>query len=523
MRFMNEKKPILRQIALRLPELISFCCAALMLCVIPLYFDDAFFNINRCKVSLIRAVIPWLGVLMIGALLVSRLLKGKGRIEKPTAPDICMAVFLLACVISCSIQGFSEDVMEAPNGRSLGLWLMLCLCAAYFIIALGRMDGRFLTAGMLVCAALCAGLGVLNAAGIDPLGFYQNINRKLKITFFSTIGNADFFGTYLLMMFGMAASVMLFSKKRVFRLLAAGCSVLLVLGMLVSRTDSAAAGMLLVCLIVSVLACGNWMRMSCAALLWAVCFALIPAAQAILNKNQYHPQMDGLLSLLIKTHAVHVLPVCFVVAAAAFMWLGRRGVHAPSRKTAGCVMLVAMLIMIACFIGMVVWFTVMKPEADLGGLSTFLRFDDQWGNYRGFVYIRSIRAFADYSMLEKLFGKGLGQALTALTPYCDNPDAIQRAGGVFTDAHCQILQFLLTGGLVGASAFLAFYVSMLYSCAKAMREDPILCGCFAALAGYGIVIAVNVAQPILLSTYFPLCGLAVSRMRRQKKGAVHEP
>ena len=63
---------------------------------------------------------------------------------------------------------------------------------------------------------------------------------------------------------------------------------------------------------------------------------------------------------------------------------------------------------------------------------------------------------------------------------------------------------------------------MLYTCAKAMGDDPILCGCFAALAGYSIVIAINVAQPILLSTYFPLCGLAVSRMRRLKKGAVHE-
>ena len=142
--------------------------------------------------------------------------------------------------------------------------------------------------------------------------------------------------------------------------------------------------------------------------------------------------------------------------------------------------------------------------------------------HRGFVYIRSLRAFADYPLSDKLFGKGLGRALTALTPYFDNPDAIAQAGGVFTDAHCQILQFLLTCGLFGASAFLAFYVSMLYTCAKAMGDDPILCGCFAALAGYLIVIAINVAQPILLSTYFPLCGLAVSRMRRLKKGAVHE-
>ena len=57
------------------------------------------------------------------------------------------------------------------------------------------------------------------------------------------------------MMFGMAAGVMLFSKKRAFRLSAAGCAGLLILGMLVSRTDSAAAGMLLVCLTMLVLSC----------------------------------------------------------------------------------------------------------------------------------------------------------------------------------------------------------------------------------------------------------------------------
>ena len=443
---MTRQKSVLRQIALRLPEIASFCCAALMLCVIPLYFDDAFFNINRCKVSLIRTATPWLLALMAVSLCVSRLSGGKKRLERPIAPDICMTAFLLACVIACARQGFNEDVTEAANGRNLGLWLMLCLCAAYYIVALGEIDGRLLAACMLLCAAICAGLGILNAAGIDPLGFYQNINRKLKITFFSTIGNADFFGTYLLMMFGMAAGVMLFSKKRAFRLSAAGCAVLLILGMLVSRTDSAAAGMLLVCLTMLVLSCGNWMRMGCAAILLAVCLALIPAAQAVLNKNPYHPQMDGLLSLLMKTHTVHVLPVILVVAAAVFIRLDRRGVRAPSRKAAGRVVLIAAAVILVGFICATFWFTAVKPEADLGELSAFLRFDDQWGNYRGFVYIRSLRAFADYPLSDKLFGQGLGRALAALTPYFDNPDAIAQAGGVFTDAHCQILQFLLTCG-----------------------------------------------------------------------------
>ena len=67
------------------------------------------------------------------------------------------------------------------------------------------------------------------------------------------------------------------------------------------------------------------------------------------------------------------------------------------------------------------------------------------------------------------------------------------------------------------AAFLAFYVFTLFTLLKHMGRDPLLCGLFAALVGYVIVMLLNVAQPILLSTYFPLCGLAFSRIRRLEK------
>ena len=43
---------------LYVPTWIAAFCTVFMLCVIPLYFDDAFFNINRCKVELVRAFMP---------------------------------------------------------------------------------------------------------------------------------------------------------------------------------------------------------------------------------------------------------------------------------------------------------------------------------------------------------------------------------------------------------------------------------------------------------------------------------
>ena len=264
------------------------------------------------------------------------------------------------------------------------------------------------------------------------------------------------------------------------------------------------------------------MPATAAAALWAVCFALMPAARAVLSVSPYHPELDGLLQLLLETHAAQVFSAVFLLITVLFAVLNQRGVRAPSRRFMARMILIVLLAAVAVFLAAVVWFTVYAPEADLGSLASLLRFDDMWGSVRGFVYKRSLRAFNDYTLTEKLFGRGLGQTLAILTPYCDNQVAIDAAGGVFTDAHCQPLQFLLTCGLVGTVAFLAFYLFMMFALIKRMKNDPLLCGCFAALVGYWVVMLLNVAQPILLSTYFPLCALALSRMRRLTKGATYE-
>ena len=147
-----------------------------------------------------------------------------------------------------------------------------------------------------------------------------------------------------------------------------------------------------------------------------------------------------------------------------------------------------------------------------------------WGSVRGFVYKRSIRAFSDFSWKEKLFGRGLGTTLTTLTPYFDNQSAIDLAGGVFNDSHCQPLQILLTCGITGMLAFAAFYICMFAAVLKNMKDDAILNGVFAMLVGYIAIMMFNVLQPILVMVYFSICGLGISRIRylAQREGVHHE-
>lgn len=152
-----------------LPWLISAACAAFMLCVVPLLFHDAFFDINRCKVEAVCRVVPVLVLLMGAAVLLAPGEKA-GMAHPGRMSRALMLLFLASCVIACARVGFEPATLDGSEGRYCGLVFMLCCGAAFFVISEGEANGR-LTAPIVLCAAAVALLGLANALGIDPLGF----------------------------------------------------------------------------------------------------------------------------------------------------------------------------------------------------------------------------------------------------------------------------------------------------------------------------------------------------------------
>ena len=384
----------------RLPELISLICAAFMLCALPLLFHNAFFDINRFKVEAVCRIVPALALLMGTAMLLAR--TGEKRIPHPgRATRLLMLLFLVACVIACARTGFESATLDGSEGRYCGLIFMLCCGAAFFIIGEGKTCARLLVP-IVICATAVALLGLVNAMGFDPLGFYARIKTGQETVFLSTIGHFDFFGTYLVMLFPLAGGQFVFSEKRGMRMFGLSCA---------------------------------------------------------------------------------------------------------------CVMA----------LGAMVYFSVVDTGRNLGEAASFLRFDDSWGSLRGFAWIRAMRAFADASPVQKLFGVGMELTLRVLTPYFDDPSMLR--GGVFNDPHCQPLQMLLTCGLLGMAAFVLFYAATLVTLLHHARHDPLLCGAFASVFAYSVVMLINVTQPILIATYFSVCALGLSALRAQRSsgGNTHEP
>lgn len=487
----------------------ALLCALLMLCVLPLLYHDAFFDINRVKVQAVCTAVPPLAM----AFLLAHLLQGKKRIEMHggRAATVCLIWLLAACVIACARTGFAESTITGSAGRFCGLNFTLCCGAAYVIVAYGLQDTRLLTALMMLAAALCGGLGLLNAMGIDPLGFYTRIRPGQEQVFLSTIGNFDFFGTYLVMLLPVSAAQAVFSPRAGLRRFGSVCAAVMMLGAAASRTDCALAGVHLACFLLLALSGARWAQMARALGLWAVAFACQPVVRRLLAVSPYHPEFSGLPRFLADSGLALAAAGLLAGAGIVCALLERRGSRVPGRKRLALAALALLIIAALALGGALVYFTCLDTQTDLGEAAAVLRFSDSWGSWRGFIYTRSLRAYCDYGPADKLFGLGMEQTYDILKPYCE--ESVTAVIGTYNDPHCQVLQFLLSCGVFGAAAFIALYAALLLTAGRRLGSDAQRIGLFISLTAYALVALLNVTQPILIATYLSLGALAVARIR----------
>lgn len=491
---------------------LALFMAAFMLCVLPLLYHDALFDINRFKVAAVQIISPAVCMLTLAEWWFCDR-KPPLSVCTPDfmAPFLAIILLAVSCVISCALRDFEHAVLYGDEGRYCGLWFMLSCIGAFFVIALWLPKNNALYAAFMVCSSLCALLGFANMAGIDPLGFYPQMKAEQRQIFLSTIGHVDFFGTFLAMAFAFAGGHALFSPNYRMRMLATVCSVTIALGVAASRTDSAVISVSLACAVLFGLSGDNLVRMAKALILSGMSALTLLAMYFVVETKSIDIELSGIPLMLCESGIAMLLGFVLIMFGVLCIWLDRRGKHAPGKCKTSFFVALTLALVLALLIGGIIYFTCINTKADLGRMEAILRFNDEWGTLRGFVYKRALRAFADFTPLQKLFGGGMELTERILTPYFDDPSMLR--GGVFNDTHCQPLQMLVTCGLTGAASFLGFYIAIFSLLLRRTGDDPVLCGALAMQSAYLIIMLINVTQPILIATYFSICALAVARLR----------
>ena len=210
-----------------------------------------------------------------------------------------------------------------------------------------------------------------------------------------------------------------------------------------------------------------------------------------------HPLLFAALSLLL------------TAAAYGLLHTRREKPVFPAPRTFLLTLLACAIVALAAAAALFLFYTYVDTDTKLTGMLKLFRFRDKWGTNRGGVWVRCMKLFAQPDWRVKLFGFGpdllkkpLADAYGAeIAAYCNLS---------FNNAHNEYIQYLLTHGALGLTAYLTFAVGACASLFRRARKSAAAAGLLAGALAYLLHAAENVNQPITTPLLFLFLSASVS-------------
>lgn len=130
-------------------------------------------------------------------------------------------------------------------------------------------------------------------------------------------------------------------------------------------------------------------------------------------------------------------------------------------------------------------------------LSNYLVFNDSWGTDRGYIWKASMRLYAKFPFIRKLFGYG-PETFGILTINKIYNEMVSSTHLIFDNAHNEYLQDLVTLGAVGLITYLWFLFSAWRAMYKNREQSSYLLGLLLATLCYNVQAIVNLTSRLWL-------------------------
>lgn len=463
----------------------------LMLALLPLAVHNGFFDITETKT--ICFTVPT--VVVVLARLGFTLYRENGLPRRRlTGAEWAALALCLVCFLASVTGGDFAGSFLGERGRYQGLGMMCLYAALYFAFSGVRMRSGDVLVPLGLGLFLSGALTVCNHLGYDVLGFCSQLGEFDRGRYISTLGNINFAGAYLTLVWPVCAAALL-TERRLWKgiLLGIACVTGLWAAMAV-RSECAVLGIGAALVLLPLFAKKEPDALRRYPLLLAGTALSVLAYRAVVY--DFGKRLSSLGRHF--SEPVVMLPLA-VLGLAAYFLLRKREEKTLLlvRKVYAYVLLAAAVLAAVVLVLLnTVWSAV-----PLGSMDDWLRFSDAWGTDRVGVWKYCLSLFGDFPFWKKLIGGGCGVLAALDVQHRHFWDAI------LDTAHCEYIQLLLNWGALGLGAYLAWIVLALR---RALKKGGALSFALAAgLLGYGVQALVNIAQAPGISLFFVL--LAVLR------------
>ncbi len=468
---------------------------------LPLIFTHYFFNITETKLAFfLISSGAYLLLLLFARIAFPPECEPKLRRTPPHPAALALAALFAVSVVGALISRYPDEAFWGDNNRYQGILTLFTYALLALVFSYRRVDLCRPERALVLGAALVGLLGLLNHFGADPFGFYEHLREADRGRFLSTIGNADFYGAYLVMAFAVMLGSFLRAKSLPARILSMIALVCVSFGALVAGSDSAALGLIASALTFPLLLFRDRAAMRRLVLCWGV-FFFCAFVFGLLSQTLPSATYLSAFTVFLSGAAVS-LPLA---AVSVLGWISLRHIDETRLRRLLRPYWITLAALFALAVLALVLLNTVLRDLPLGSLARYLRFSGSWGTDRGRIWTFVMRFYASLPRMQQLFGASSGALFHA--------DAIHP---LFSDAsldtaHNEYLQYLVTNGALGLLCYLAALAFAIRAGVRKCAGSPVYRGIVVAVIACAAQAAVNIAQPASTPLFFVLLAVLVSR------------
>lgn len=463
--------------------MVAMCVA------VSFYAKDGYHQIGNAKFEAYRLVLS-IGfslflLLGIGSLINRIWQKKPWRLS---VTDGFVFAYLLFSTIAAVSGGFYKDALWGSFGWNMG-WM-----AQFSFVLIYAAMSRFGHYYRVMLSAFCGSafvvfvIGILHRLMIDPIGFYEGLEGYQMAQFLSTMGQATWYASFLVVALPVGVAVFLFSEKKVWRILSGVYMAAGFASLVTQNSDSAYfafAGFMLVYFVLCLEGRGTINRFAEV----STFFFAAGKVMGFLMQIRPNPDLeyDFLTKLMLEGKSTWgLLGLCIVWDI--FLYIRRNKSYAAVRmqwvKRAAVLLAAAGVFIVAGLIVLQTKGVIRGRLGEMLGAVSYFNWSDAWGNGRGRIWSFVVKVFAQESLIHKLLGVGPDCFGSYAAAVHGEEVTLLWGDKMLTNAHNEWLTTLVNTGVLGAAAYIGIFATAIRRFLKVWRQEYLLAGAAASAVSY---------------------------------------
>lgn len=490
-KMLRKSKDQITEDGLRFPGIVTAVWVVLMLSVFPVIYSDYYFNILETKfatfciftLGMIGLVLLWgiaTGDIFRTAAETLRGWRRDGVVawsrQYLSPADLCMLGFFFCSLLATINAGsYVRQAVTGEEGRYTGMFYITLLTVAYFCVSRHlRFHRRYVTIFLWTSMFVCI-FGITDFYNMNLLHFRDNMRQEQYAMFSSTIGNINTYTAYVGFVTALAGTLFVLSKEKLSRILFYFAAMAVAfLALLTGRSDN---GYLTLAAFFGFLPLTAF-RTRQGVRRYVISVAVFLAAllyvrQVSLSMGGRVLELDGLTRMIVSSKLLPLVAglFCLLGAGLTFFDLRRKqsgeepAISGIFRKSwIGFLLLggTALLVLLIVVNRM----PYEDAQTSFGRAAEYLKFSDEWGTRRGYVWRAALEEYRALPVLRMLTGSGPDTFGIYMLIHRWT-EMMEIAGEFFDSAHNEYLQYLFTIGPMG----LLFYCGVMYATVRRLFRE----------------------------------------------------